>query len=289
MRGMAATGDMSTLEASLPHEVLVVALVSSDVWTLGAVACSCRGLHDVVEEVLPHSARESLARRCVAAGMQHSAVVDAEGALFSFGTDATRRGFLGHGPADRVLAPTRVPAAGVRFISVATHSFHTLALTAGGAVYSFGHGGCGQLGHGDEASLSAPRRVEALAAVRAVAVAAGQQHSLVLSDCGTPYAFGSGFGGKLGLGDQRPRAVPTRVEALAASPLRAIAAGSHHSLAATREAGDVYAFGSNASFQLGLGTRTDAHAPRRVEALRGVRVAHLAGGEHHSLAVDDAG
>ena len=218
--------------ASLPPELVLAALQTVGVHSVCAVACSCRELRECVDAWLPPLARESLARHSIAAGSLHSASVNSEGALFTFGTDPMQRGFLGHGPATRIHRPLRLVVGGERFISVATHSFHTLALTDAGRVYSFGHNQCGQLGHGDEITLARPRRVEALAGVRAVSISAGQQHSLVLSAHGGVYAFGSGFGGKLGLGDQRPRALPARVGKL--NDVRVLAAGSHHSLAATR-------------------------------------------------------
>ena len=274
---------------SLPRELKAVALQSVDAHTLGAAACSCQELREVAEQVMPLLAREEAARGVIAAGSLHSAVVDAHGSLYTFGIDPTQRGFLGLGAAEACL-PTRVPMAGVRFASVAAHSFHTLALTACGSVYSFGHGQCGQLGHGDLATLSRPRRIEALSSVRAVAVSAGQQHSLVLSAGGAPYAFGSGFGGKLGLGDQQPRPTPARIgAALSGVPVRVVAAGGQHSLVASQRRGEVYSFGSNASSQLGHGDRSDERTPRLVEALRGKVVLRLAAGEHHSLALDESG
>ena len=275
----------STLD-SLPRELQEVALDYADVYDLGGAAVACRDLREVVEDVLPHRARESRARRGVAAGSSHTVVVAGDGTLRACGTDPTRRGFLGQGPVFRVHRPARVPAGGLRFISVATHSFHTLALTASGEVYSFGHGGCGQLGHGDQESSATPRRVDALAGAFVVAVSCGQQHSLALTDRGAPYAFGSGFGGKTGLGDQRSRSLPRRVAGIP-EPVAVLTAGAHHSLAATTS-GAVYAFGSNVHLQLGLPERGDAYAPRRVDALDG-RVVQLSGGEHHSLAVDAAG
>jgi alpha-tubulin suppressor-like RCC1 family protein len=158
---MAVAATPSSTFDSLPRELQEVALDYADVYDLGGAAVACRDLREVVEDVLPHRARESRARRGVAAGSSHTVVVAGDGTLRACGTDPTRRGFLGQGPVFRVHRPARVPAGGLRFISVATHSFHTLALTASGEVYSFGHGGCGQLGHGDQESSATPRRVDA--------------------------------------------------------------------------------------------------------------------------------
>ncbi|KAH8072608.1 GTPase [Aureococcus anophagefferens] len=193
----------STLD-SLPRELQEVALDYADVYDLGGAAVACRDLREVVEDVL-RTARVARGR---------GAAADAD-----------------TGPVFRVHRPARVPAGGLRFISVATHSFHTLALTASGEVYSFGHGGCGQLGHGDQESSATPRRVDALAGALWWRCPAGSS-TRRLTDRGAPYAFGSGFGGKTGLGDQRSRSLPRRVAGIP-EPVAVLTAGAHHSLGAT--------------------------------------------------------
>ena len=71
--------------------------------------------------------------------------------------------------------------AGGRVVSVAACEHHSLVLTEAGAVFSFGEGE-GSLGHGDMEEQRTPKVIEALSGERVVAVAAGSQHSLVLTD-----------------------------------------------------------------------------------------------------------
>ena len=56
--------------------------------------------------------------------------------------------------------------------------FHSLAVTADGAVWSWGEGDDGKLGHGDEQNQKLPKKVEAFAGQGVVAVLAGAFHSL---------------------------------------------------------------------------------------------------------------
>eukprot|EP00312_Isochrysidales_sp_CCMP1244_P040380 CAMPEP_0202746050 /NCGR_PEP_ID=MMETSP1388-20130828/7823_1 /ASSEMBLY_ACC=CAM_ASM_000864 /TAXON_ID=37098 /ORGANISM="Isochrysis sp, Strain CCMP1244" /LENGTH=61 /DNA_ID=CAMNT_0049413269 /DNA_START=10 /DNA_END=191 /DNA_ORIENTATION=- len=56
-----------------------------------------------------------------------------------------------------------------------------MALTADGAVRSWGGGGFGMLGHGDEQLQLLPKKLEAFASQRVVAVSAGECHSLALA------------------------------------------------------------------------------------------------------------
>ena len=94
---------------------------------------------------------------------------------------------------------------GVRVASVATGERHTLALSADGAVYSFGHGQFsarrGALGHDDEEDQHAARRVAALEGERVTEVACGCGFSLALTDAGRAYSWGYGRRGELGHGD----------------------------------------------------------------------------------------
>ena len=313
---------------ALPCELKVHVLLASDVFTLSKVSRTCQELGPIVEQVLRVRAQragraffdgglqmmlwrerrdlQKDAAGLIAAGAQHSAIVS-EGDCYSFGIDEHARGFLGHAVGEAIaresyLLPSLVPIGRDgdwlsrsrpewEVVAVATHSLHTLVLTRHGLVFSFGFGHCGQLGHGDTATLWRPRLVEALARAgeRAVAISVGQQHSLVLTDAGVSLSFGSGFSGKLGLGDQRNHATPQAIrDALWDLPVSVLVAGSMHSMAAD-EHGRVFTFGCNAECQLGHGGRDDEHKPRVVEGLRAQRIVRLAGGEHHSLAVSDAG
>ena len=321
-RGLGIDDYMSnttTLEM-LPPDVLTAILASVDsVHQLGKAACVNVEFHNRFVEAalrlraeergeyitakLPKGAKSWVQHLCwcerrlippcpIAAAAMHSGFVDADGQLLTCGIDVREHGILGLGAGVTAQAlptltqPLPLPE---RVISVAAHSMHTLCLTESGAVYSFGHGAYGKLGHGNEVTLWAPSRIQALEDVRIVAVTAGQQHNLVLSDCGIVYSFGSGFGGKLGHGQQTTALEPARITALGNARVAAVAAGAFHSLVSTREEGALMTFGYGAAGQLGHGERKDELSPRRVASLAGVRVVGMAGGEHHSLVVDDAG
>ena len=99
--------------------------------------------------------------------------------------------------------PKRIEALqGVRAVAIAAGTIHSLVLAAGGAVYSFGGGGGGKLGHGDKSHVTTPKRIEALRSVRVVAVTAGRNHNLALSAAGDVYSWGHGAFGQLGHGDE---------------------------------------------------------------------------------------
>ena len=61
-------------------------------------------------------------------------------------------------------------------VRVACGAHHCAALTAQGALFTWGGNGSGQLGHGDTAPLSRRRRVAALAREQVERVACGRSH-----------------------------------------------------------------------------------------------------------------
>uniref|UniRef100_A0A6T0D260 Uncharacterized protein n=1 Tax=Emiliania huxleyi TaxID=2903 RepID=A0A6T0D260_EMIHU len=155
--------------------------------------------------------------------------------------------------------------------AVAAGARHSLALSSGGSVFSFGWGVCGQLGHGDKRSRLVPERIcGALAAVRAVAVSAGCEHSLVLAAGGAVYSFGYGSHGRLGHGDEEERLEPQPIASLGGG--RTVGAGQYglaaYSVASTAS-GDAFAFGCGEDDALGVGARSEnLLRPRRYPHLR---------------------
>ena len=51
--------------------------------------------------------------------------------------------------------------------------------SASGQIFTFGHGGYGQLGHGDKKDVSTPQLVEALKGEQVVGASAGSNHTAV--------------------------------------------------------------------------------------------------------------
>merc|ERR1719424_992850 len=102
----------------------------------------------------------------------------------------------------RLNTPTRLPSplGGERAVSVSAGGNHSLALTDGGA-WSWGGGAYGKLGHGDGQNQLLPKKIEAFAGQRVVAVAAGGFHSLALTADGAVWTWGEGETGCLSHGE----------------------------------------------------------------------------------------
>lgn len=175
-------------------------------------------------------------------------------------------------------SPPFFPPSTIRALACSTH---TLAATNTGALYSWGRRGA--LGHTGSGAL--PQRVLALAGVRIIAVAVSPSHSLAVSADGVLFSFGSGESGQLGHCDWEPQPIPARVMSLAAVVVTAVACGDYCSFALSDD-GAVYSWGLSPSLGHGQhgASQVEEPAPRRVEALRGERVAAIAAGPAHVLA-----
>ena len=192
---------------------------------------------------------------------------------------------MGHGNEQDQLLPKKVEAlAGQRVVAVSAGGKHSFALTADGAVWSWGCGYQGRLGHGDTQTQQLPKKVEAFAGQRVIAVLAGERHSLALTADGAVWSWGQGGGGHLGHGDARDRLLPKKVEAFAGQRVVAVSAGAYHSLALTAD-GAVWSWGLGCNGRLGHGDTQDKWLPKKVEAFAGQRVVATSAGGDHSLSL----
>lgn len=106
---------------------------------------------------------------------------------------------------------------------------HSLVLTARGSLYSFGYGSHGQLGLRTTTNQLLPQLVKDLVNKPLNYIAAGWNHSLVLSQKGDIFATGYGAHGQLGLNDKDSRTAFQHVANIGAKNVYRIFAGGNHS------------------------------------------------------------
>jgi alpha-tubulin suppressor-like RCC1 family protein len=230
----------------------------------------------------------------VAAGAGHTLALTTDGQLYAWG--ANSEGQLGLKSFTRQLQPTLVPlpaeAAGTRWAQVAAGTSHTLALTADGRLYSWGHNVFGQLGDGT--IFTRPQAAAAVvlpAGAGAITrIVAGNAHSLALTADGKLFGWGLNTEGQLGDGStmQHPRPVAVALPRRStATGWAQVAAGASHTLALTTD-GQLYGWGCNKAGQLArLNGTSFSQAvaiglPAKAQAGTWARIA---AGPAHSLAI----
>ena len=259
----------------------------SDDWGQLGVGATGAGTPTPVDQPAPVSLTAGVNLTSVAAGGAHVLGLTSAGQIETWG--ANDEGQLGVGSTlDSDTPVTADTPGGVSFSAVAAGSSHSLALTASGEIYAWGSNVFGQLGNGSDTASDIPVPVDGPDGVVFTAIAAGGDHSLALSSTGQVYAWGANFGGQLGDGTTTSADVPTLVTAPPDTDFVAIAAGTAHSLALS-STGQVYAWGYNASGQLGDDTDESSSTMTAVTFPPGVLISAIACGADHSLALSSTG
>ena len=212
----------------------------------------------------------------VAAGADHSLALDSDGALYAWGSNAY--GQLGNGTTTNSSVPVAVkiagtPLAGKTIIQIVAGANHNMVLTSDGAIYTWGWNYHGQLGNNTKTNSNTIVAVQTigtpLAGKKIVKIAAGQGHSLALTDDGRVYTWGRNDTGQLGNNATTDAMLPVAVT-VTGTPMNnktiiEIASGARHSLAID-SSGKVYAWGHNGSGQLGNNSTVNALTPVAVQA-----------------------
>ncbi|KAG7523241.1 putative E3 ubiquitin-protein ligase HERC4 [Solea senegalensis] len=135
----------------------------------------------------------------VAAGGEQSFALSVSGGVFGWGRND--RGQLGLGDTADRHKPTAVKCLNMKkSVQICCGKDHTATVTKDGAVFTFGSGQYGQLGHNSLRDELRPRLVAELLGAKVTKIACGMHHTLVLTDSDKVYSFGCGEQGQLGRG-----------------------------------------------------------------------------------------
>jgi alpha-tubulin suppressor-like RCC1 family protein len=142
-------------------------------------------------------------------------------------------------------------------IAAAGGARHSLYVTENGDLYSMGDNTYGQLGTGDTIPKTIPFQVTLLDGKPAIAVAAGDDHSLVVLRDGSLWTMGLNDEGQLGDGSQLNRNSPTKIRN---TGIIQADGGSGHSVFRTSD-GEVWTMGRGIEGQLGNNTSSGSDFP----------------------------
>ncbi|CAG9311008.1 unnamed protein product [Blepharisma stoltei] len=141
---------------------------------------------------------------------------------------------------------------------------HTLAISMGRKLFSWGANAYGQLGTGNTKDQFIPVQVT-IEAEYLVDIAGGGSHSLALDNEGNVYSWGLGEGGRLGHGESNLELFPRKIRTL--DDVESIAAGHSHSGCIRK--GEIYTWGVGTYARLGHGTLNNEFSPRALDFFKG--------------------
>ncbi|MCP3168481.1 MopE-related protein [Myxococcus qinghaiensis] len=191
--------------------------------------------------------------RAIAAGVNHTLALDADGQLWAWGFNNAGQVGTGSTSPSMVLTPTRVMGV-PRAKAIAAGAGHSLIIDEQfGNVWAWGQNTFGQTGTGSASStpVLSPSPVGGVFA--ATAIAAGHNMAIIIMGNGLVKSWGHNASGQLGNGTTVTSASPVDVTGL--GDASSIAAGAQHAVA-VRPGCPVWAWGNNSQGQLGTSAST---------------------------------
>jgi alpha-tubulin suppressor-like RCC1 family protein len=203
------------------------------------------GIGSEVDAWAPQQVADLAGKRVVqvACGTVHTLALTIRGELFVWGgARSGKLGLGGVGFCDTFVQKTRsgqpfVPRpksvsalAAMHVTHVAAGRAHSLAVTEQGALYTWGCGKDGKLGHGGLQAEWLPRRVSSMLTVAVIQASCGREHTAAVTSAGWLFSWGRGARGKLGVGSEEDIDRPARVTRVP-GPAHQVSCGRHHTLA----------------------------------------------------------
>ncbi|ODV77793.1 RCC1/BLIP-II protein [Suhomyces tanzawaensis NRRL Y-17324] len=224
----------------------------------------------------------------LAAGKDHLLALDSKGIVYAWGNGQQYQ--LGRRVLERhryrTLEPQQFGLFNIKYI--ASGDFHCFAIDHDDKVYAWGLNQFGQCALTDEngdledgSTISKPTVVDSLSNKNIVEIAAGEHHTLAVTENGDALAWGRYDMKEVGISkndlpestfkDQHgnPRSIPTPTKLKfikddSGIKIKSVGAGSHHSFAITDD-GFVYAWGFGDTYGPGLGPLDeDVETPTRI-------------------------
>ncbi|XP_057428907.1 PH, RCC1 and FYVE domains-containing protein 1-like [Lotus japonicus] len=238
----------------------------------------------------------------IACGGKHAALVSKQGEIFSWGEESGGR--LGHGVDSDVPHPKLIESLSSTNIElVACGEYHTCAVTLSGDLYTWGDGtyNYGLLGHGNQVSHWAPKRVHGLLeGIHVSSISCGPWHTAVVTSAGQLFTFGDGTFGVLGHGDRKSVSLPREIESLKGLRTVQAACGVWHTAAVVEvmvgnssssncSSGKLFTWGDGDKGRLGHGDKEAKLVPTCVVALLEPNFCQVACGHSMTVALSRSG
>ncbi|XP_076298134.1 regulator of chromosome condensation 1 isoform X3 [Lasioglossum baleicum] len=237
----------------------------------------------------------------IAAGGMHNVCLRETGEILTFGCND--EGALGRDTSvdGSETKPAAVDLPG-KVIQVTAGDSHSAALLEDGRVFAWGsfrdsHGSMGLTPNGME---RVP--IEMLPNKKVLKIASGADHLVLLSEHGQIYTCGCAEQGQLGRIPPRgatrntrhgldplllPQLVPFSIKKKL--HFNEVWTGTYCTFVKEQITGDIYVFGLNNYYQIGLKDPVTQFRPQVAKTFGGRTWRHISSGQHHTIALDDSG
>lgn len=212
------------------------------------------GLEDVEDRAVPTRVESLADTVALSVGYEGSCALSKDGMMDCWGSNA--EGMLGS--CSPVAQPTPTPVVMQPWRSMDLGQGHMCGISAERALYCWGRNVNDELGQGSGSSIQ-QRQPVLVSSGPWRDVRAGQNHTCGLLQNGELQCWGWNSSGQLGVGDARPRPLPTT---LAGGPYDHLSLDTFHTCAIS--SGALYCWGRNTEGQLGLEDVEDRNTPTRV-------------------------
>lgn len=293
VEGLPSGSDAKIVQLAATDNLSAALYSNGDVYAWGSFRCNEGILGFLRDEIkiqrTPVKIKELRNIVQLAPGKDHLLALDLKGLVYAWGNGQQYQ--LGRKILERhrykTLEPHAMALTNIRYI--ASGDFHCFAIDHNDQVYTWGLNQFGQCGFTndngeleDGSLVSSPTVISKLSNMGIKEMAAGEHHSMALTEGGEVYTWGRYDMKEVGIpknrlpestykdahGKVRAVPVPTKLHVGAKEStvvkFKAIGCGSHHSFAVTDD-GMVYAWGFGDTYAPGLGALdTDVEVPTRI-------------------------
>jgi len=218
------------------------------------------------------------------AGPSYTVAIRQDGTLWSWGSNEF--GQLGNGTTKDYHRPRQIDSLTQwrRWWSVSAGPGHVVALEEKGRLWSWGNNDQGQLGTGDKIH----RLLPVYLSNGILQVSPGQGYTVALAEDGTLLGCGLNSSGQLGNNSTTSLLTFNRINLPQGTPSiwKEVKAGNQHTVGISKD-GSLWAWGNNATGQLGTGTTANSLIPARIGTATTWQT--LAAGPTHSAALQQDG
>uniref|UniRef100_A0A6B2KW11 Protein kinase domain-containing protein n=1 Tax=Arcella intermedia TaxID=1963864 RepID=A0A6B2KW11_9EUKA len=223
----------------------------------------------------------------IACGVNSSMVLTVEGVVYVFGNNSVGQLGLGISQGENVFQPTLLNLLSDKVVvKIACKGRFAMLITDEGQLYGFGENSFGQLGLACKETQFRPRLVAAFGEKKVVDVECGLYHTMVLTDNGQLYSFGSNSYGQLGLGTTFDHDSPQLVSFFSNKKIKKLCCGLQSTIIITEDE-QVFAFGNNNNGQLGLGNTHIQPTPQILSFFQDRKILSISSGADFTICITE--